>query len=399
MRLDLIKYLKIGKFFLLCFISSTIPSFSTPFMAFDYSYPKKEDLLFLSNFKYVVTNSYWKEKDVEFLKSHGVKLLKYEWLPAFYFCGKVQNSWHREIMSNLKNWVIDYRPNDRDPMGKRYGCKDYFFTFNTEFIKKRVFFLVKDIKNHNYDGVFFDWASGSKIFQEEEYKFLHEELEKRGISVKDYDSRIATFLKLLKEKGLIIALNRGFRSPKGLFDRWADIDVVESVFTTDTKDGTRFVNPAEALNTAFTIIKKLKPINPHIHVVFLNYVSNSNKKTVDEAIVYGICLSLLSNSFSFSVSENVDLSGVKKNWYSVDLGKPYGKYEKVKGKEIWLRKFSKGMVIVGRCGTKLKIKLNGCLLSLVDGKFFCSGGNRNSIVIPLGSKCRTPFIGRIFLYN
>ena len=382
------------------------------YIAFDYYYPTDEDLVFLSNFRYVVTGNFLGEKEVTFLKEKGVKLLYYEWLPAEYVCAEeTNNSWKRKILNNVNRWVIDDSPTDPDPMGRKYGCRDYFFSFTDDFIEERIKNIIHNLRKNRYDGVFFDWATGSKIFEQEEYSFLHEKFRKKFPEL-DYDKQIEKFLRMLKEKGIIIALNRGFRSKKAAFDKWADIDVAESVFTTDStafgkkfflKEGksvtlyeTTYEDPEIAISIARNFIRKAKSSNPSIAFLFLNYAfpyyeKNNYVPVIDnQAILYAISLSLLvdSDSFNFTAGKDVSLKFAKSEFYFLDLGKPLGKYrvEKTGKRKVWIREFSNGIVVVGYHKTVVEVNSHGhkTAYDVLEGKEILSKNGK--FVISLYSR-------------
>ncbi|RUM40443.1 MAG: hypothetical protein DSY34_05315 [Desulfurobacterium sp.] len=418
--------------FILLFFQVTFAD-DLSYIAFDYYHPTDEDLLFLSNFQYVVTGNFLEEEKVDFLKRCGVKLLYYEWLPAEYVCmGKANDSWKKKILENVNRWVIDDSPTDPDPMGRKYGCRDYFFSFTNDFIDERIKNIMRNLKENKYDGVFFDWATGSKIFEQREYSFLRKRFKEKFPGL-DYDKQIEKFLRMLKEKGIIIALNRGFRSKKAAFDKWADMDVAESVFTTDSEDfrrkvflkekristvyETTFTDPELAISTAKNFLEKARSTNPSINFVFLNYAfpyyENSSCErdsvyipvTDEQAILYAISLSLLVDSFSFTAGRNVSLRFVKSNSYFLDLGKPLGRYKfrKVGKKKVWIREFSNGIVVVGYHGTTVDVNAHGHKkaydvlekkeIPVKDGKF----------VIPLYSRSyfdnRFQPVGKIVLWK
>jgi len=344
------------------------------------------------------------------LKEKGVKLLYYEWLPAEYVCAEeTNNSWKKRILNNIKRWVIDDSPADPDPMGRKYSCKDYFFSFTDDFIEERIKNIIHNLKKNRYDGVFFDWATGSKIFEQKEYSFLYEKFKKKFPEL-DYDKQIEKFLKMLKRKGVIIALNRGFRSKEATFDKWADIDVAESVFTTDStasgkeiflKEGksvtlyeTTYEDPEFAISIAKNFIRKAKSSNPSIAFLFLNYAFPYYEKNTyipaidDQAILYAISLSLLVDSFSFTAGKDVSLKFAKSKFYSLDPGKPLGKYRvrKVGKRKVWLREFSNGIVVVGYHGAVVEVNSYGHKMAydVLEGKEILSRNGK--FIIPLYSR-------------
>ena len=408
-------------------------------VAFDYSNPDKNDIEFLSNFSVVVTGKIWKKSMVESLKKRGVKLVFYDWLPADYFCKGSVDEWHRAVLKHLNSWVIDSSPEDPDPMGKRYGCKDYFFSFTDSFIEARVKHILATLKKTGYSGVFFDWASGFKAFQDDKsFVFLVREY-RRKFGEKSYDLQVLKFLKALKNKGVFIVLNRGFRSKNAMFDRYADFDVAESVFTTDEssvcsevfiKDyglgkvcETEIEKPEVAIHYGKRFIEQAERVNPEIGFVFLNYDLPFYVKTngtvyfkgkdfniyrpkVDrQALFFSEAVAYLVGGINFVCGRDVGLSFVEDRVYSIKLGKPLGEYKAIscgKGK-AYVRFFTNGFSVVGSPECFLKIKafghnrvydaLNGKIIETRKGFF------------PIGLHSQTYFggllqpVGDIFLYK
>ena len=367
-------------------------SYAKGFIAFDYDNPNRSDIDFLSGFKVIVTGSVWKRSVIKRLKRKSVKLVFYDWLPADYFCKDDVNGWHKAVLKHLNHWVIDSSFQDPDPMGKRYGCKDYFFSFTDNFIEARVKHVLKVLKKNGYNGVFFDWASGFKAFQnDKDFAFLVMEFKNKFKGI-NYDHQVLKFLKALKKKGVLIILNRGFRSKNAMFDRYADFDVAESVFTTDESKICRYVfiedyglkrvcetsfeKPKIAVRYGGSFIKEAKKSNPKIGFVFLNYALPfyiKTEKTVifngktyniynpvidRQAIFYAYAISLILREENFTVSSDVGLNLIKDTIYFSNIGNPLDKYKIVRSKkdEAFIRYFTNGIVVVGNDGVTVNIK-------------------------------------------
>jgi hypothetical protein len=201
-------------------------------IAFDYHPLSDADLDYLSRFDVVVTHDLADPKTVGRLKSAGAKLFFYEWLPGFYYT-RAPGPWERRVHRLRRQWTLDPEDNDPDPMGKKFGCKDYFYDMaNEELLAQRVEELAAKAKNGGYDGIFFDWGSGWYALKENGYRFATEAFERRHPGIR-YDDRVGAFLGMLRAKGLYIALNGAFRSDGAQLDRYADLDIVESMFTSD----------------------------------------------------------------------------------------------------------------------------------------------------------------------
>src|SRR5512135_2273847 len=90
-------------------------------VAFQYFKPSQDEIDFLSRFNIVVTDKFLETETVKLLKSRKVKLIHYEWLPAFYYCAD-HTSWEEMVYQNRNYWTLDPSENDPNPLGDRYGC-------------------------------------------------------------------------------------------------------------------------------------------------------------------------------------------------------------------------------------------------------------------------------------
>ncbi|MEM2956615.1 MAG: hypothetical protein QW041_03535 [Candidatus Pacearchaeota archaeon] len=371
--------------------SNTKQSFDyNPTIAFIYHAIKEEDMDFLSNFDIIVTGDFLKDDKINFLKSKNIKLVFYDWLPATYYCSK-PDDWQMLVYQNRYQWTLDPDSSSPDPMGTKYGCKDYFYDMaNEDFINLRIEHIINYLKKYNYDGVFFDWGSGWNAFLENKYDFLINEFKKRHPNI-DYNDMVLKFLKRLKENNIFVMLNRGFNSEKAKLNLYADIDTAESVFTgieceskiyniyveseglISTQD-TCFKSIKESIELSQNLSNKAKETNPKIKFLFLNYarpfyydtgnwIKINNKdfaiynKTVDrQAIFYSLACSLMSNSIGFTNGPDVSLDYVKDNIYFKKLGTPVSNIIQI-DENTYLRKFSNGLIIIGNDNTIIDIQV------------------------------------------
>jgi hypothetical protein len=408
-----------------------------PTIAFTYHNIKEEDMVFLSNFDIIVTGKFLDDDQINTLKRKNIKLIYYDWLPAIYYCSK-PNEWETLVYQNRYLWTLDPDDSSPDPMGDKYGCKDYFYDMaNKELIDTRVEYIVNNLKKHNYDGVFFDWGSGLNALIENKYDFLINEYKKRHPD-NDYDDMVINFLKKLKENNIIIILNRGFKSDRAKLNLYADIDTVESTFTgieCDNKTYNIFVESEgfikaqdtcfskirDSIRLSFNLSKKSKETNPKIKFLFLNYaqpyyyntgnkmkINNDEiftyKKIVDrQAILYSLACSLISNGIGFTNGPDVSLDYVKDDIYFKKLGNPISDLIQI-DENTYLRKFSNGLILIGNDNTIVNIKLptniKGIYDSLKNESIKPNNGNVSillkSQIYPSGEKYP---VGNIFIYE
>jgi hypothetical protein len=405
-------------------------------VAFQYFKPSKVELAFLSRFDIVVTGKFLDSETVALLKSKKVKLLYYDWLPAFYYCGG-HTDWEEMAYQNRLFWTLDPAESDPNPMGDAYGCTDFFYDMAADdMIDARVEHIVSEIQTHQYDGVFFDWGSGWYAFQENNYQFLIKEFPKRHPGI-DYNERASEFLKKLRERNVLIMLNGGFRSEGSKMDTYADFDIVESMFTTTdckksfeiytAQEGVRkacettFNAAPVSLNLAASLPAKAQSVNPKIRFIFLNYAfpfyKDAGKKTLTknkeytvyektpdrQAIYYALACSYMGDSTGFVNGPEVSLDSVMDDVYFLPIGKAVGKVMKIMD-NVYVRYFSKGLVIVSEGDTAFELAVpvgKSGVFDLYEKKRVEIKNNKlaahpASRVYPSGSK--RP-IGRIYLYE
>ncbi len=405
-------------------------------IAFEYHKPSEEELKFLSRFNIVVTGNFLNAAQVKKLKTHGVKLISYEWLPALYYCDR-RSAWDEMVYQNRKYWTLDPEDSDPDPMGARYGCRDFFFDLaDDDLMTARVDYIISELQSHQYDGVFFDWGSGWYAFQENNYQFLIKEFQKRHPGI-DYNERASEFLKKLKEKNVLVIVNGGFRSRGSKMDTNADIDIVESMFTTTdckksfeiytAQEGVRkacettFNSVPGSLDLAASLPAKAQSVNPGIRFVFLNYafpfykdagektlIKNKEytvyEKTPDrQAIYYALACSYMGNSMGFVNGPEVSLDSVMDDVYFFPIGKPVGKAMKISD-NVYVRYFAKGLVIVSDGDTAFELAVpvgKSGVFDVYEKKRLEIKNNKlaahpSSRVYPSGLKHP---IGRIYLYE
>lgn len=424
--------------FLMCsFACQSSPMQSTkerlgPRVAFDYYPLTGDDVDYLSWFDVIVTHDLQDAETVKALRAGGGKVFFYEWLPAFYYDGN-PDSWERRVYRNRETWTLDPDDSDPDPMGERYQCRDFFYDMaNRRMIARRIDHLSRLAKKHGYDGIFFDWGSGWHALQEHDYTFLTEEFERRHPNV-TYDQGVASFLRGLRRKGLYVILNGGFRSENAQLDRYADADVVESMFTTDECDSpqeiyvegegvqevcdTWFNDVTSSADLAQRLPSRAAAVNPDIRFFFLNYAfpfyrdtgvtdytgEKVYERTPDrQAIFYALALSYLGNAGGFTNGPYVSLEDVRDDVYLESLGTATGDPMEI-GDTAFLRHFTSGFVVVSDEDMTTDVEIPSGVTAVIDlydsNRIEVSAGSVDitltSETYPSGSKHP---IGRIYRY-
>jgi len=401
-------------------------------IAFDYHQLTEKDIDYLSRFDIIVTHNLESNRITKRLKGGGGKIFFYEWLSAFYY-RDYSGSWERLAYKNREKWTLDPRESDPDPMGDRHHCKDFFYDMgDDDLIEQRVEYLTGQAKSHGYDGIFFDWGSGWHSLQENGYTFLTKEFVRRHPE-KRYNDGVNLFLKKLKEKGLFIIVNGGFRSENSELDRYADVDIVESMFTTDQcdksssidieKEGvqkaceTWFNTLDRSLELAERLPGKAASANKDIKFLFLNYAfpyyrqANNRgasdkryEKSADrQAIYYSLALSYLGNASGFTSGSDVSLAYVMDEVYFSSIGGATSKIVRLDESTV-LRYYSSGFVVASEKEKKLEITVPAGVKTVHD----LYSSSRINVVLGKAlismrpesypSRAKYP-MGRIFIYE
>ena len=229
-----------------------------PVIAFDYHPLTKGDISFLSRFTWIVLQGPTDADTVKALKAEGTKLILYEWLPALYYCENSRDVWAAAVFANRQRWALDPADSDPDPMGGRYGCKDLFYDMaDGELLQQRVEHVAEVLASRRYDGLFLDWGGGWNDLVDRKYSFVTKEFERRHPGA-SYDHHVNEFIRLLRERGLTIIVNGGFRSEGAKLNTYADMDIVESMFASESCDSCIASRPSERceLSSSNTVTSK-----------------------------------------------------------------------------------------------------------------------------------------------
>ena len=408
-----------------------------PVIAFDYHPLTRDDISFLSRFSWIVLNRPVDADTVKALKAEGAKLILYEWLPALYYCENSRDVWAATVFANRQRWALDPADSDPDPMGSRYGCMDLFYDMaESELIQRRVEHVAEVLASRRYDGLFLDWGGGWNDLVDRKYSFVTKEFERRHPGA-SYDHHVNEFIRLLRERGLTIIVNGGFRSEGAKLNTHADMDIVESMFTSDScsdkhavfvKDSglqtvceTRLTEVEQAVEIASRLPEKARAVNHRIRFLFLNYGLPVYRETAErietpageypvtiegpdrQALFYGLACSYLGNASGFTSGPDVSLDWVKDNIYVYRLGEPAGGIERL-DEGLYVRRFSRGMVLVSSRNRRIRLTVPQEVAALYDtysGRTF--DNVEGSVYAELGEGDLPPEkerpIGRIYVYR
>ncbi|MBF0319537.1 MAG: hypothetical protein HQL01_07025 [Nitrospirae bacterium] len=370
---------------------------SIPLVAFDYNKLKKPDIEFLSQFDIVVTGKFADSATVKRLKSRGAKLIFYDWLPALYYCSSGNGEWAQRVYDNKEFWTLDPSDSDPNPMGSRYGCADYFYDMTDEELNEaRAQSLAEEVRAHDYDGIFFDWGSGLYDIDERKYTFITDSFQKRHPGM-DYDAAAGNFLKRVKDTGLIVILNRGFKSKDAALVKYADIDVVESMFTgaqcgdkqpeiNIKNEGkkkvceTWFNTPQKSMKIAGEMLGQARRVNPNAGFVFLNYAFPFYRQTGDtsrpdnamyeklpdrQAIFYSLAVSYIAGASGFTCGDDVNINHVVDDVYFFNIGAPMGEFQNIDN-HTYVRYFRNGIAVISGKKNSVELQLAQDVKSLYD---------------------------------
>ncbi len=161
-------------------------------------------------------------------------LLVYDWLPAtyHYIDGEPDDAFTQWVYMHRTEATLN--PNGPFPHCVAEGydwCEDYYFDLGNPTVRqRRVNYLVQEVRALGYDGLFFDW--GNSLFLEDPaYATMRAAYESRHPDL-PYDRAIALFIQALREAGLRVQTNQGYRDAAALLP-YLDYDASESMGTTD----------------------------------------------------------------------------------------------------------------------------------------------------------------------
>ncbi len=210
------------------------------------SAPDAAELAWLSRFRIVHAGGLTDPLPTEAiatLRSAGVQtLLVYDWLPATYHYtdGEPDDPLTQWLYTN-RDWAT-LNPAGPFPHCTEEGydwCEDYYFDLGNATVRqKRVDYLVQQVRALGYDGLFFDWGN-SLFLDDPAFASLRATYEERHPDL-PYAQAIALFYQALRDAGLVVQSNQGYREAAVLLPH-EDYDTSESAGTTDENRGRRLL--------------------------------------------------------------------------------------------------------------------------------------------------------------
>jgi len=390
-----------------------------------------------------ITYSLLKNKNIFGVKHH----IGYDWMPAFYYYVSGRNrkfvDW---LYSNKSRTTLN--PNGPFLHCKKNGydwCEDFYYDYgDKKLFEKRVKDLMLNMKTKGFNGVFFDWASGSFMLSKE-YKGIKKTFEKRHPK-KNYFKLVGKFYETLKKRGVFIVTNQAFRKEKYLL-RYVAYDMTESYITTDIDKKSRiqlvgkgWVDSIKVTNY-FPIYENSKSLKDSLHFIdlltsfkqkykkygfknfiYLNYIAPEYERVYASASLYRTRKPKNAIYFSYAMGKltdnivyaelSIDRKLERDNIYFYDLGKPLGKsYIKLDAlKESYIRFYQNGFVLASNANKKsLFLKLTSNFIPK-NKKIYDAYNDawlqskNNTLVIKLDYK-KDSFsekilpLGRVFVYN
>ncbi len=412
---------------------------------------EKKDIKWAKNFQMVEMGGVDDFKITkELLKKRGILNIKYhigyDWMPATYYYTNGEN---RDFVKWLYTDRFHLTLNPNGPFvhckKNHYNwCKDYYYDYGNELlIDKRVENLMKNLKRSGFNGLFFDWASGSFI-NNKNFKIMKNNFEKKH-KKKNYFIQIAKFYKKLKKEKIFFVTNQAFRQEKYLLKNII-YDMTESYITTNrTKKmdiqivGKGWIHLVDTTDY-YPIYKNSKSIKDSLHFIdiltsyknkykkygfknfiYLNYIAPKYERVYStmpiyrlkkpkNAIYFGYAMAKLTNNIVYAqISKNKELE--KDSVYFYDLGSVLGKkYIKINPYDIYIRFYTNGFVVASEAYNKNKyIKItsdfipnNKFIYNPYDDNWIKSG--KHSVTIKISyekdtfTQKKLP-TGRVFLYE
>jgi hypothetical protein len=364
----------------------------------------------------------------------GALTFGYDWMPAFYYYKDGSNNeFVKWLYKNRKTDTIN--PDGPFPHCNEMNydwCEDYYYNFGDEkIIDKKVEWLIKNIKQKGFNGLFFDWASGIFIL-EKEYKKIYKNFKKLNPN-KNYFNQVALFYKKLKRKGVIFITNQAFRKADKLLP-YVTYDMTESYITTDKFikgriqiQGKGYVDKipvteyypidSKTLKATFYYMKMLEKYKQKYknegfkNFIYLNYIAPEYKKVYPNldlykeikpknAIYFSYAMAKLFDAIVYAeVDENRKLE--RDDIYFYNLGKVVDKSYKEIQNGVWIRKYQNGFVLVSKVNKNDKvIKINAKkeFYDIYNKKWIKNSVIKLDYQKDLWTKKQLP-LGRVYIYK
>ena len=369
--------------------AETIPLKRGDFATGD-SHPDSAELQWLLNFNLIQIGGIGDEAPdyvINTLHSSGAKLLSYEWMPAgyHYIDGSPDDPFMAWVYSRRDSLTLN--PNGPFPHCSDAGynwCEDYYYDLAIHsLVSRRINYLLSSIED--YDGLFFDWASGAFI-DEREYTPIRDTFYSRHPDLV-YSAVVGEFYRSLKEADFtkLIMTNQGFRRCQYIL-QFVDYDMTESYATTDEYLGdTIYIEGMGRQEVPRTIYYPVSDdyrtghIEDHIHYlnvlkqcgdehggeyfqkfVYMNYAAPDFVPTGDTINGYAVFHPEVPKNaiyFAYVIPKLLDFWVYTETpWdhrferdsiYFYDLGEPLGTSYDSLGNHVYIRYYSRGFVVAG----------------------------------------------------
>ena len=352
---------------------------------------------------------------LNFLKRNCVKVLGYDWMPAVTYDKNDYNSPFTLYIYKYKNLTLNpFGPFIHCNEEGYDWCEDYYLDFaNPKVIELKTVFLKKELKK-GFDGVFFDWASGGFI-NENEYNEIKAYFLKKHPR-KNYQKSVESFYKNLKKSGIFVVTNQAFRYENLL--KYVSYDMTESYITSIEyiKKGDELIEhtnyyPIDNKSLKATLeyvdyLQKLKNKYKKYgfkNFIYMNYIAPivKNGRFVEpkNAIFFSYAVAKLTDSIVYAeVVSNRKLE--RDEIYFYDLGKPVTKnYEEVTP-GVYVRKYRYGFVLVSDVADEKEIKISWKkrFYDLYNKKWIKNGVVKIKYETDNLTSKKLPF-GRVYLYK
>ncbi|HYR30228.1 MAG TPA: hypothetical protein VEU30_17315, partial [Thermoanaerobaculia bacterium] len=302
-------------------------------MAFHYATPlSARELEWFARFEVLVTHDPLPRAQVDALHRRGTKLVLYEWAVAYY--ASLATAGHRALP------VLN-----RAPLRGHLGASDadafYYDPAAREHQRGRVQLLARRLKSIGYDGVFLDTTTAESVHPEAlaEYRRRHPDFE--------YDEAYAGFLENLRDAGVMIVTNQGYRRADQVLP-YVAWDVSESLISYP-RSGKFVLRPwndsgDQWNSTAYLFRKLITPAQrkyPKVRFTHINYVTDLS--LIDEIVA----IARLYDHDAFVARPDL-MAPIETELYFLDLGRPKPRVETARGA---YRFFERGFV-ARNAGTK-----------------------------------------------
>lgn len=220
----------------------------------------------------LVTHDPLPKAQVAQLHERGTKLALYEWSVAYYRSLVRRGDWQRRAP------VLNRKPL-RGGVGASDADAFYYDPAAPGFAQARARALREKLRAIDYDGVFFDTTTELSVHPDAraEYRRRHPDV--------DYDEAFSRFLRALREEiedGVILT-NQAYREANYYLPH-VDYDITESLITEPVGEVFRLRPRAQVDAWMRELILPAARQHPHVKYVHLNYVTDGDRRVIDEIV-------------------------------------------------------------------------------------------------------------------